>query len=614
MKRLISRLLATLTFLAIATSASAQHINPTTQINWPLATGFSTPTLPCSTLNYGQPYTNLTTNVQSVCTASGWVPIGGGSGGGTVTNFSAPATANVVGSVTINTGGVYTACPTGITFTGGGGTGAAGTPQCSSAGGGNVQVSTVLMTNLGSGYTSAPAVNFTGGAGSGATGTAVLATWPTWLNAVVTNPTTTPSLYIFSGAFTANEVLATPDASLGQLNVRRLVSGDLPPATSSLIGAVKPGSGCSVDISGVLTCTGSGGGMVWPTGSAGSIPCYSGASTWCASYNASSPISYTFLPLATNTLPGIMKPDGSSCTVTSGVLTCSGGTASPLTTKGDLYGFSTTNARVPVGPDGDVLTADSTQALGIKWGSPATSGINQLTGDATAGPGTGSQPITFATVNTSPGACGDATHVCVPTTNGKGLVTSQTTAPILLPATTSLFVTAATCNNAVAFTTSFSVYDNNAPTTLCYNTAASSDAALSFYVVPTATQYAEAKLTIPAFWTGTSVTLLFTSNITTGNFTWNVQTACPALSGSTPGTPTWGTAVTSTVTVPGTSGQQASVTLNGIAANAVNGCPATGTTTPSELDVRVFVTAGTATGSTSVANLSGAIFNTSRSQ
>lgn len=43
------------------------------------------------------------------------------------------------------------------------------------------------------------------------------------------------------------------------------------------------------------------------------------------------------------------------------------GTSSPLTTKGDVYGFSTVNARLAVGTDGMVLTADSTQALGLKW-------------------------------------------------------------------------------------------------------------------------------------------------------------------------------------------------------------------------------------------------------
>lgn len=47
---------------------------------------------------------------------------------------------------------------------------------------------------------------------------------------------------------------------------------------------------------------------------------------------------------------------------------------SPLTTKGDLLGFSTVNARLGVGTNGQVLTADSTQTLGVKWASSAGSG------------------------------------------------------------------------------------------------------------------------------------------------------------------------------------------------------------------------------------------------
>lgn len=39
-----------------------------------------------------------------------------------------------------------------------------------------------------------------------------------------------------------------------------------------------------------------------------------------------------------------------------------------LTTKGDTHGFDTANARVPIGVDTQVLTADSTEALGLKWG------------------------------------------------------------------------------------------------------------------------------------------------------------------------------------------------------------------------------------------------------
>lgn len=43
---------------------------------------------------------------------------------------------------------------------------------------------------------------------------------------------------------------------------------------------------------------------------------------------------------------------------------------SPLTTKGDLYGFTTVDERIPVGTDGQVLTADASQPIGIKWSQP----------------------------------------------------------------------------------------------------------------------------------------------------------------------------------------------------------------------------------------------------
>ena len=50
---------------------------------------------------------------------------------------------------------------------------------------------------------------------------------------------------------------------------------------------------------------------------------------------------------------------------------------SPLTTKGDLFGYSTTDARIPIGTDGQVLTADSAQALGLKWAA-ASGGSSTL--------------------------------------------------------------------------------------------------------------------------------------------------------------------------------------------------------------------------------------------
>jgi hypothetical protein len=46
--------------------------------------------------------------------------------------------------------------------------------------------------------------------------------------------------------------------------------------------------------------------------------------------------------------------------------------ASPLTTKGDINGFDTASDRVPIGSNGQVLTADSTQTLGLKWATPVS--------------------------------------------------------------------------------------------------------------------------------------------------------------------------------------------------------------------------------------------------
>ena len=66
----------------------------------------------------------------------------------------------------------------------------------------------------------------------------------------------------------------------------------------------------------------------------------------------------------------------------------SGGTApewattadqTPLTTKGDLFGFDTADARIPIGTNGHVLTADSSESLGLKWAAASSGGLTLIT-------------------------------------------------------------------------------------------------------------------------------------------------------------------------------------------------------------------------------------------
>ena len=64
------------------------------------------------------------------------------------------------------------------------------------------------------------------------------------------------------------------------------------------------------------------------------------------------------------------------------------GAVSPLTTKGDLYTFSTSDARLAVGSNGTTLVADSSEATGLKW-QAASAGAGNLaqiaTGSTTSG-------------------------------------------------------------------------------------------------------------------------------------------------------------------------------------------------------------------------------------
>jgi hypothetical protein len=86
---------------------------------------------------------------------------------------------------------------------------------------------------------------------------------------------------------------------------------------------------------------------------------------------------------------------------------------SPLTTKGDVYTFSTVDARLPVGSNGQVLSADSTAATGLKWIAASAGFTSPLT---TKGDLHG-----FSTVDIRVGVGADDTILAADSTQASGL-------------------------------------------------------------------------------------------------------------------------------------------------------------------------------------------------
>ena len=107
----------------------------------------------------------------------------------------------------------------------------------------------------------------------------------------------------------------------------------------------------------------------------------------------------------------------------------------------------------PTRPNGDSSNACASTAF-VQNAGGGGGGITQLTGDGTAGPGTGSQALTLATVLGTPGSFGSATQCIVATQNAKGLTTaisSVTCAPVLTGDVTTVanVATLATVNSNV---------------------------------------------------------------------------------------------------------------------------------------------------------------------
>ena len=100
-------------------------------------------------------------------------------------------------------------------------------------------------------------------------------------------------------------------------------------------------------------------------------------------------VPHSYTTFANNAVTVKITEDGLQFT------TASGG-SSPLTTKGDLYTFSTVNTRLPVGgTDGWALLVDSTQPTGLRWGAVAGgSGIARSVNIVSANTNAGATALT----------------------------------------------------------------------------------------------------------------------------------------------------------------------------------------------------------------------------
>lgn len=109
-------------------------------------------------------------------------------------------------------------------------------------------------------------------------------------------------------------------------------------------------------------------GTTWVTASAGGDM---NASTYDPTAVSEQLVGLTATQSLTNkTVNGVVLSNGGAATSyldETGNYSVPAGGGSPLTTKGDLYTYDTDDQRLAVGTNGQVLTADSAEATGMKW-------------------------------------------------------------------------------------------------------------------------------------------------------------------------------------------------------------------------------------------------------
>jgi hypothetical protein len=105
------------------------------------------------------------------------------------------------------------------------------------------------------------------------------------------------------------------------------------------------------------------------------------------SKNSNTDMDFTWVTDAAGDITGVTAGTGISGGGTSGTVTVTNSMATAIDAKGDLIGGTGADAfaRLPVGTNGQILTADSTAATGLAWATATSGGMTLLASGSLSG-------------------------------------------------------------------------------------------------------------------------------------------------------------------------------------------------------------------------------------
>lgn len=220
----------------------------------------------------------------------------------------------------------------------------------------------------------------------------------------VATPTTTPAITLTLGAITPSSVAAAGAVSGSNLSGTNTGDQTETCGASTFVSTIAAGTGSTctqpafTDLSGSATLAQNGTGAGAPSADDQVIVSASGSATSWAQLvdcdGATKALNYRTASnsFACNTFSSsgyaTIQDEGSgltqrttlnfvgavSCVDDTTRTTCTVSGGSPLTTKGDLYTFTTVDARKAVGADGLCLKANSAEATGLEWAACSAGG------------------------------------------------------------------------------------------------------------------------------------------------------------------------------------------------------------------------------------------------